>query len=587
MKKEVQKPSALMTKIEVLKFRLKNSYRIPAVHHLNMVLFRGCSKTDFVRYLNAEHRLCDEAVLLLIKTPKSEAFPLWLRYNQYNRLSPECETAYIKKFGVLQLLKNGFVLSENATLALLEKGGIQLLPEYLDCLAITEATEAAILKLHDENFTTAYLDRYSVYEANKELILIYDNPLVYRAFGNRNNLSGDMINEIIRKKTYDVFETAIAACPYTYLEQADEEALVDRKDARFIKAFLKNHYFSSDGEKYLAEKGTDEQFAAFVCSGYFSDEENNTAIYDRLFAPENAALLKNFLSKYRVPGKYEIRLLEENDADLIGAYFTDGIEVEPETMEWLWEHDSSELAQKLLNSDTPLGYQTETKLFQSGDLERIKAYLNGHELCAFSEAMLFMHAPAEILQTYMESNVPDRLAQIALVRRKDTDIMRSFWKEDYRFDEAAIRFFLAEADEEMILEYFQLLSDCAPFYLYDGSDSDEIYCSEILFRRGLKKAGEFFVRNADLDEQDEKNLAAYGSPELVLLYLEENTPSCDIAPTLVFRGDKKLIREYISRHQLSPAGEEALLSLLDIDLIMYYDKQCGFNDYDTLTNLGL
>ena len=139
----------------------------------------------------------------------------------------------------------------------------------------------------------------------------------------------------------------------------------------------------------------------------------------------------------------------------------------------------------------------------------------------------------------------------------------------------------------MILEYFQLLSDCAPFYLYDGSDSDEIYCSEILFRRGLKKAGEFFVRNADLDEQDEKNLAAYGSPELILLYLEENTPSCDIAPTLVFRGDKKLIREYISRHQLSPAGEEALLSLLDIDLIMYYDKQCGFNDYDTLTNLGL
>lgn len=226
-------------------------------------------------------------------------------------------------------------------------------------------------------------------------------------------------------------------------------------------------------------------------------------------------------------------------------------------------------------------------MFQSGDLERIKAYLNGHELCAFSEAMLFMHAPAEILQTYMENNVPDRLAQIALVRRKDADIMRSFWKEDYRFDEAAIRFFLAEADEEMILEYFQLLSDCAPFYLYDGSDSDEIYCSEILFRRGLKKAGEFFVRNADLDEQDEKNLAAYGSPELVLLYLEENTPGCDIAPTLVFRGDKKLIREYISRHQLSPAGEEALLSLLDIDLIMYYDKQCGFNDYDALTNLGL
>ena len=586
MKKEVQKPTALMTKIEVLKFRLKNSYQIPAAHHLNMVLFKGCSKTDFVRYLNCEHRLCDEAVLLLIKAPKSEAFPLWLRYNQYNRLSPECETAYIKKFGILQLLKNGFVLSEEATLALLQKNGAQLLPEYLDNLTITEKTEAAILKLHDENFTIAYLGRYSVYEANKELLLTYDNPLAYRAFGYRNGISDKIISEIIRKKTYDVFEATIDVYSYTHLEQTDEKALIDRKDARFIKAFLRKHNFSSDGEKYLAEKGTNEQFAAFVRNGCF-DGENNTAVYDRLFAPENAALLKEFLSEYRVPGKYEIRLLEENDAELIDTYFADGIEVEPETMEWLWEHDSSELAQKLLNSDAQLGYQTETKLFQSSDLKRIKAYLNEHKPCAFSEAMLFMHAPAEILLTYMKSNVPDRLAQIALIRRKDADIMHSFWKEDYRFDEAAIRVFLAEADEEMILEYFRLLSDGAPFYLYDGADSDEVLCSEILFRRGLKKAGEFFVRNGDFDEQDEKSLAAYGSPELVSLYFEENTLEGEACYAFILRGDKKLIREYISRHQLSPSGEYALLSLLDIDLIVYYEKLYGFSDYDVLTDLGL
>ena len=551
MKKEVQKPSALMTKIEVLKFRLKNSYQIPAAHHLNMVLFKGCSKTDFVRYLNCEHRLCDEAVLLLIKAPKSEAFPLWLRYNQYNRLSPECETAYIKKFGILQLLKNGFVLSEEATLALLQKNGAQLLPEYLDNLTITEKTEAAILKLHDENFTIAYLGRYSVYEANKELLLTYDNPLAYRAFGYRNGISDKIISEIIRKKTYDVFEATIDVYSYTHLEQTDEKALIDRKDARFIKAFLRKHNFSSDGEKYLAEKGTNEQFAAFVRNGCF-DDENNTAIYDRLIAPEN-----------------------------------DGIEVEPETMEWLWEHDSSELAQKLLNSDAQLGYQTETKLFQSGDLKRIKAYLNEHKPCAFSEAMLFMHAPAEILLSYMKSNVPDRLAQIALIRRKDADIMHSFWKEDYRFDEAAIRVFLAEADEEMILEYFRLLSDGAPFYLYDGADNDEVLCSEILFRRGLKKAGEFFVRNGDFDEQDEKSLAVYGSPELVSLYFEENTLEGEACYAFILRGDKKLIREYISRHQLSPSGEYALLSLLDLDLIVYYEKLYGFSDYDVLTDLGL
>ena len=55
----------------------------------------------------------------------------------------------------------------------------------------------------------------------------------------------------------------------------------------------------------------------------------------------------------------------------------------------------------------------------------------------------------------------------------------------------------------------------------------------------------------------------------------------------ILRGDKKLIREYISRHQLSPSGEYALLSLLDIDLIVYYEKLYGFSDYDVLTDLGL
>lgn len=165
--------------------------------------------------------------------------------------------------------------------------------------------------------------------------------------------------------------------------------------------------------------------------------------------------------------------------------------------------------------------------------------------------------------------------------------MHSFWKEDYRFDEAAIRVFLAEADEEMILEYFRLLSDSAPFYLYDGADNDEVLCSEILFRRGLKKAGEFFVRNGDFDEQDEKSLAVYGSPELVSLYFEENTLEGEACYAFILRGDKKLIREYISRHQLSPSGEYALLSLLDIDLIVYYEKLYGFSDYDVLTDLGL
>ena len=131
-------------------------------------------------------------------------------------MSPECESAYIKKFGIRQLLKNGFVLSEEATLALLQKNGAQLLPEYLDNLTITEKTEAAILKLHDENFTIAYLGRYSVYEANKELLLTYDNPLAYRAVGYRNGISDKLISEIIRKYSYDVFEATIDVYSYTH-----------------------------------------------------------------------------------------------------------------------------------------------------------------------------------------------------------------------------------------------------------------------------------------------------------------------------------------------------------------------------------
>lgn len=69
---------------------------------------------------------------------------------------------------------------------------------------------------------------------------LYDNPLAYRAFGYRNGISDKIISEIIRKKTYDVFEATIDVYSYTHLEQTDEKALIDRKDARFIKAFLRN-----------------------------------------------------------------------------------------------------------------------------------------------------------------------------------------------------------------------------------------------------------------------------------------------------------------------------------------------------------
>lgn len=51
-----------------------------------------------------------------------------------------------------------------------------------------------------------------------------------------------------------MFEATIDVYSYTHLEQTDEKALIDRKDARFIKAFLRKHNFSSDGENTWQKK---------------------------------------------------------------------------------------------------------------------------------------------------------------------------------------------------------------------------------------------------------------------------------------------------------------------------------------------
>lgn len=64
------------------------------------------------------------------------------------------------------------------------------------------------------------------------------------------------------------------------------------------------------------------------------------------------------------------------------------------------------------------------------------------------------------------------------------------------------------------------------------------FCAAKSFPTRFKKSRRIFVRNGDFDEQDEKSLAAYGSPELVSLYFEENTLEGEACYAFILRGDK-------------------------------------------------
>ena len=585
MEKEVKRSSVWATRLEVWKFlqmyHRNHYYEIDPKHHLNMMELRGCSKDALAKYLECNHSISEDVILFLLKNKNTEMLQFWAEHAKNVSLSPETEKAVVAKFGFDVLLKNNIHLSEKSTLKFLQGRTLSHLPaSYLRCLTFSPDTEETLLKLKNPELTCKYLDDHVVYTENRQLILLYDTLEVYWSFGQFNSFDG-IFADIIKTKSLEIFKIALKYHPSLSLE--DEKLLIDKNNPAFIEYFIKQESFSDEAIEYLVEHASDEVFETYARHEDFSNIDSRDSVYQRLFEPRHLELLKEHLQEYCVPGKFEIRLLESGYKDLIDLYFQESFELSPEAKAWLMEHQQSEYAAKLLDHVKDLGYLGEVALFKSGDDVKIKHYIASHSLNIISEAALFKFTSSQVVREHLNSWVPGCLAQIALIQRHDFELLKLLWTDDFEFDDAPLRIFLNEADDDTILMYLQYLAANYEDFSLD-SDTDEaenpLPLSVILHQRHLDKSAMFFVSNTSLTEADQCALAAYGAKEVVQTYLKEHDLCSEAEKLLLCRGDIELVRQYISESELYIDNEQYLFVFDDWDLINFYQGKHGFSDCD-------
>lgn len=601
---QTKNPSILSTRIEILKFKLNNAHEIPPEHHFNLITPGGCSDKTFARYISC-HSLIDEAVLLMLEQT-SPRFQIW---RKRNNLPERIEKAFVEKNGALPLLKYPVQLSAESSETLLKpEFADELLPymtnvaklsgecsKWLDydvgLLTFSPKGEAMLLELKNSKLAAAYLQHNHLYKGNENLLLLYDDANVYEAFCRCNSFSPDLAEAAIKEKSPDVLRIVIRQ--YGWFSGEDEILALKRNDLQILTALLECRGFSltDAAVKYLALNCPDAMFAEWL------DKTEDApfgvdAVYERLFKTENRDYLKAFIQKYAIPGKYEIRLIESDDKELLDLYFSNGIEPEPETIAWLLEHESLPLAQKLLKPLKSLGFCGEAKLFQIGNAKKIADYLRKlpDQLCPFSEAALFRFAPADIICDYMRQYVPDEPAQVAMLRRCNMAVIKAFAECGYMLDGNSLRMALNTLPEDFILDYFKRLKERSGLELFDDIKEDTIRGLEILYRRGFTRAAAFLARHGRLSSKDVLALMRFGSLTTIRDYLvshrlaPEAKDETEVA--FILRGDKKMIEAYIADNPLGTAAEIALLSLGDAELVLWYNERHGF-DNDALKALGL
>ena len=97
----------------------------------------------------------------------------------------------------------------------------------------------------------------------------------------------------------------------------------------------------------------------------------------------------------------------------------------------------------------------------------------------------------------------------------------------------------------------------------------------------MSKSAQFFVKEVPLSTVDERQLAAFGSSELIEAFLSKRFFYEEAERILLCRGDKEIIRKYLSKDNLYSYDNEIYLFLMDDwDLIKFYHEKYGFSDDD-------
>ncbi len=584
MKKEVKRSSIWATRIEVWKFlwhrHRRSAYKIEPQHHLNMLEGKGCSKKALALYLESHNPISEEALLEVLKNKNFDVFKFWAQHAKGISLSSETEKAIISMTGGDILLENKISLSQNGTSMFLRGKNLKKLsPLYVDYLTFSPQTEALLLKAKVSDLTSAYLCDRAIFPENYPLILLYDDPRIYSNFAYHNSLD-TLIADIINTKSLALFQVALNA--NSSLSFDNEKLLIDKDNSEWLRPIVECSDFSEKGIEYFATHASNELFESYIYYFDFDYRDCDDRIYERLFEPRHFDILKTVLERSNLPSKFEIRLIESKNQELIDIYFDESLMLHPETVAWLADHPHPELSDKLLLNVNNLGHRDIIRLFQSGDDKKIRKFINDCTLGLIDNLALFKFASPQIVKEYFSDYDLDIPDQIALIKRNDVNLLKDLWNNGLRFVDAdTLSVFLSVADDDTILSYLQLLSENERnFYSYCVSDDCSLL-SIILHRKDLSKSAQFFVKEVPLSTVDERQLAALGSSELIDAFLSKRFFYEEAERILLCRGDKEIIRKYISKGELYSYDNEIYLFLMDDwDLIKFYHEKYGFSDDD-------
>lgn len=577
MENKQKKPSIFSTWLEMFKFKLDPEHKIPLKHHLNLAALKGCNLKELTLYISYENQLSDEAIDMLIAIQNETVLLTFLRYYQYSLSDMQIE-AFEKKIGIKTLLKNNIVLTKRQTMQFIQKNSRLMIKQYLHLLSFDADTEAALLQLSDMKLTILYLQHHRIRFCNYQYILRYDAAEIYAALPLGLLCPNGFAAKVINEKPIDAVKAFFERC--SNLEYEDETALIDKDDDELFKVYLGKHNLSERAILHLVQNGCDKMFCTYIRFGNHNIELPE--VYERLFLQKNRELLEEYLKNYILPENFEVRLFELNDSKLTELYLSNGFDLSPKTIVWLMEHNQDEILQKQLEGCNSIGYYAEAALFKSGERKRILAYIAERELSSFSEAMLVKYADSDIIKTYAKGRILAPPAQQAFVLRKDNELLRFFLTENEGvFDDEFMLVFLANADTEIILAYFN--NRIQKFGNLGLSDFCCDYCEEnleiIVLKREDEKLIRLLIENETLNTDAEIWLMRYGKASIVAEYFNNNILCPEAEYALIGRGDKKLISDYIEIVPfVSETSERILMSLLDEELVKLYEDKYSFND---------
>ena len=125
---KTKKPSRFNTWCAMATFRLCDA-EIEEQHHCNLIQGKGCSRKQFGRYV-AQYPLSDEAVGMLIDAADNTMLFFFLEKTSFD-ISDDNEAEFVKKYGIVPLVRTGRMLSEQSELILVKGRDTALIGEYI------------------------------------------------------------------------------------------------------------------------------------------------------------------------------------------------------------------------------------------------------------------------------------------------------------------------------------------------------------------------------------------------------------------------------------------------------------------------